>query len=249
MVPWAHQSPQPERNLDRFSHFCRAHNRGIQTDRQTDRPHYSVCNNRQHLHNVLLWCGLSTACMVVQAVVKANSQSNGNVQISNPRAQKPLNRFRWNLEYIIMSGVWPYMQIYMVLRQRGWSWRTCCGFLVYLFSYFILQLAPSPHQWTNLDNLYATWCVFRAKKVVWSPPPHIPHISSPNQCLLFATHAPYHRNLFCCSINTISSIPSISLNSLLGSLSFTLTLHIHSHLCSLKCHLIFFPDRLGLTSM
>jgi len=22
----------------------------------------------------------------------------------------------------------------------------------------------------------------------WSPPPHIPYISSPNQCLLFATH-------------------------------------------------------------
>ena len=37
----------------------------------------------------------------------------------------------------------------------------------------------------------------------------------------------YHRNLFCCSINTISSIPSLSLNSLLGTLSFTLTLHIH----------------------
>jgi len=109
--------------------------------------------------------------MVVQAVVKANSQSNGNVQISNPRAQKPLNRFRWNLEYITMSGVWPHMQIYMVLRQRGWSWRTCCGFLVYLFSYFILQLAPSPHQWTNLDDLYATRCVFRAKK--WSGALHL----------------------------------------------------------------------------
>jgi len=37
----------------------------------------------------------------------------------------------------------------------------------------------------------------------------------------------YHRNLFCCSINIISSIPSLSLNSLLGTLSFTLTLHIH----------------------
>ena len=24
---------------------------------------------------------------------------------------------------------------------------------------------------------------------VWSPPPHIPYISSPNQCLLFAAHA------------------------------------------------------------
>jgi len=43
----------------------------------------------------------------------------------------------------------------------------------------------------------------------------------------FHNTCPYHRNLFCCSINIISSIPSFSLNSLLGSLSFTLTLHIH----------------------
>jgi len=37
---------------------------------------------------------------------------------------------------------------------------------------------------------------------------------------------PYHRNLFCCSINIISSIPNLSLNSILGTLSVTLTLHI-----------------------
>jgi len=43
----------------------------------------------------------------------------------------------------------------------------------------------------------------------------------------FRNTCPYHHNLFCCSINIISSIPSLSLNSLLGTLSFTLTLHIH----------------------
>jgi len=43
----------------------------------------------------------------------------------------------------------------------------------------------------------------------------------------FRSTCPYHRNLFCCSINIISSIPSLSLNSLLGTLSSTLTLHIH----------------------
>ena len=43
----------------------------------------------------------------------------------------------------------------------------------------------------------------------------------------FHNTCPYHRNLFCCSINIISSIPSLSLNSLLGTLSFTLTLRIH----------------------
>jgi len=43
----------------------------------------------------------------------------------------------------------------------------------------------------------------------------------------FCNTCPYHRNLFCCSINIISSIPSLFLNSLLGTVSFTLTLHIH----------------------
>jgi len=35
----------------------------------------------------------------------------------------------------------------------------------------------------------------------------------------FRSTCPYHRNLFCCSINIISSIPSLSLNFLLGTLS------------------------------
>ena len=43
----------------------------------------------------------------------------------------------------------------------------------------------------------------------------------------FRSTCPYHRNLFCCSINIISSITSLSLNSLLVTLSFALTLHIH----------------------
>jgi len=43
----------------------------------------------------------------------------------------------------------------------------------------------------------------------------------------FRNTCPYHRNLFCCSINITSSIPSLSLNSLLGTLSSTLTLDIH----------------------
>ena len=43
----------------------------------------------------------------------------------------------------------------------------------------------------------------------------------------FRSTCPHHHNLFCCNINIISSIPSLSLNPLLGTLSFTLTLHIH----------------------
>ena len=66
----------------------------------------------------------------------------------------------------------------------------------------------------------------------------------------FRSTCPYQRSLFCCNINAMSSTPSLSLSSLLGSLSFSLTSHPpdHSHLCSLKCHHIFFPYRPGLTS-
>jgi len=45
--------------------------------------------------------------------------------------------------------------------------------------------------------------------------------------VFFSQHMPYHRNLFCCSIDIMPSIPSLSLNFLLGTLSFTLTPHIH----------------------
>ena len=51
MVPLVHASPHPKRHLDRFS--CSA---GFTvatdqpTDRQTETPRYSVCNNRLHLH-------------------------------------------------------------------------------------------------------------------------------------------------------------------------------------------------------
>jgi len=43
-VLWAHKIPQqPKRHLNRFSRFCRAHDRDKQTDRQTT---YSVGNSR-----------------------------------------------------------------------------------------------------------------------------------------------------------------------------------------------------------
>jgi len=45
MVLWAHPSPQPKRHLDRFSRFCRDYN----CHTPTDRPRYSVCDNRPHL--------------------------------------------------------------------------------------------------------------------------------------------------------------------------------------------------------
>ena len=41
-VPWAHQSPQPERHLDWFSCFCRADLSDRLTDRPTDHATQSV---------------------------------------------------------------------------------------------------------------------------------------------------------------------------------------------------------------
>ena len=43
----------------------------------------------------------------------------------------------------------------------------------------------------------------------------------------FCSTCPYQHSLFCCNINAMSSTPSLSLSSLLGSLSFSLTPHIH----------------------
>ena len=49
--------------------------------------------------------------------------------------------------------------------------------------------------------------------LVWSPPTRTQSVSS------FRNTCPYHRSLFCCSTKIISSIPSVSLNSLLGTLN------------------------------
>jgi len=68
-------------------------------------------------------------------------------------------------------------------------------------------------------------------------------LSSSNQCLLFCNTCPNHRNLFCCSIKIISSMPSIALNCLLGIFYLDITHPSdHSHLCSLS-------DRPGLASV
>jgi len=68
----------------------------------------------------------------------------------------------------------------------------------------------------------------------------------------FSLHntCPYHHNLFFCSTEIMSSIPSLSLNSLRGTLFYLNVTHPcdHSHLCLLTCHLIFLSYGSGLTS-
>jgi len=87
------------------------------------------------------------------------------------------------------------------------------------------------------------------KLLVWSPPPHIPYISSPNQCLIFAAHA--HTIATCFAV--VSILYHLFLVFLLTPYLelFTLTLHIHlTILISAPWSATSFHDsRQGLTSM
>jgi len=78
------------------------------------------------------------------------------------------------------------------------------------------------------DSLFSTisFQVFFGLPLAWHPPLHTPYISSPNQSS-FCSTCPYHCNLFCCSAEIMSSNPSLSLNSILGTLSCSLMPHIH----------------------
>ena len=87
--------------------------------------------------------------------------------------------------------------------------------------------------------------------LVWNPPLHTPYISSSNHCLLFATHT--HTITTCFDlVPRLCHLFIICLSPLYFELFFTLISHIHlthSLLCLLKCHIIFFPYKPGLTSM
>ena len=91
-----------------------------------------------------------------------------------PGAPKPLNAFWWNLEYITTSGVWtthanPHgAATTWVVSANMWH-VTCFGFSVQLFSfyYFILGIVPSPHCWTDFDDLYVIWRVSAQGSAFW----------------------------------------------------------------------------------
>jgi len=65
-------------------------------------------------------------------------------------------------------------------------------------------------------------------RLLWSGALHFIFHTFPHPIsVFFHNTCPYIRNFFCYSIKIISSIPILSLNSLLGTLSFTLTLDMH----------------------
>jgi len=61
----------------------------------------------------------------------------------------------------------------------------------------------------------------------------------------FHNTCPYHRNLFHCSTEIISSNPSLSLNPLLGIMSCSFTPHIHLTILISACHLSRIHHSLG----
>jgi len=85
--------------------------------------------------------------------------------------------------------------------------------------------------------------------LAWHPPLHIPYISSPNHCLLFATHAHIIATCFAV-VPKLCHLILVPLSHLLGTLSCSLMPHIHlTILISVKCHHIFLSYGPGLTSM
>jgi len=129
--------------------------------------------------------------LVILRYVKANSQSNGsfiktaNVKISATPSwlqNHSLNGFRWNLENITMSWVWPRMQNHLALWQLGWSAWTwdlsrfgCLGDFCF---YFILGLVWKS---TDFEMQYVTCHVSTQGTACWG---------SWWDCLPFMGHIP-----------------------------------------------------------
>jgi len=105
-------------------------------------------------------------------------------------------------------------------------------------STFLYQLPPSTTICSILPVQFTCLTVFCTTSLqscidypfVWNPSLHTPYISSPNHCLLFATHAHTiaHRNLF---TKIVSSNPSLSVSTVYLELyllhHFILTSLIH----------------------
>jgi len=79
-----------------------------------------------------------------------------------------------------------------------------------LLTVFLHHLSPGPPWSTSWSG---------------TPSPHfILHTFLHPIIVFFHNTCPYHCNLFCCTTDIMSSIPSLSLNSLLGTLSSTLSI-------------------------
>ena len=95
------------------------------------------------------------------------------------------------------------------------------------------QLAPSTTIHSILPVQLRVWQSFLHNLCPWplwsiSWPGTLHFILHTKSLSSFRGTCPYHRNLFCCSTEIISSNPSLSLNPLLGTLSCSLMPYIHT---------------------
>jgi len=106
---------------------------------------------------------------------------------------------------------------------------------------FMASSLFSVHTWQSFSTISKFSLVYR---FAWHPQLHTPYISSPNRCLLFTTHA--HTIATCFAV-----VPSFSQPFTWNSILKLNATHPsdHSHLCLLKCHIIFLFYGPGLTSM
>ena len=86
---------------------------------------------------------------------------------------KPLNRFWWNLAWLITPGTPPHMTTMVGVAQRGWSGQGkyvtyhISGFLFFFSFFCFVQHAPRLHFLTDRDDLYAKRCVSGQGCALW----------------------------------------------------------------------------------
>ena len=100
MCPWAYASQRLKRHLDRFSRFCRAHERDQKTKRHRDTPRCSVCGNRPHLAVAAMRPKIRNG-MTMQPMLttfenkldkpKTHTRRSKRFQITQPNARNSIN--------------------------------------------------------------------------------------------------------------------------------------------------------------
>jgi len=121
--------------------------------------------------HISLLSGLITACTVVQAVVKANSQSNGKGQILTPWGSEIPERISMKLGiYNRVAGMPAHANpCGAVTTWVVWAntWKTCCGFLGIPFKKFFALFFGSRRACTRgpILTIYTSYDVFPPKDV------------------------------------------------------------------------------------
>ena len=136
-----------------------------------------------------------------------------------------------------------------ICLHLSWSSTTLYQFPPSIITHSILHV-----QFTCLTVFLHTLCPKSSLVylLVRKPPLHTPYIISLNHCFLFAAHARTIATWFTV-VTKLCHLFLISISQLFtwNSIFYINITHSsdHSHLCSLKCHFIFYPYRPGPTSV